>query len=389
MNNIVCFLIDGLHSGFPGAYGNSEGLTPAFDSLASESVLFDQYFVNTMDLAHVYEGFWNAMDPAEKDPVSLNALPGILKDRNYRTVLLTNDSTIANLEAASAFEEILVIDEKNSDNPESLEDSPLYSIFSQWGSKILKMNRSADDRPFLIWCHLKEFYAPWNIPESWLQENAEKNSSDQFQADDLFEKRRKRYKIAVRLLDDLLAGLLDVFDQYDLWDDLIFLLGSSRGYNFQKPDLLENEVSESKVSKNETFDLVPDEIHLPLLIRFPDQKFASVRVGGLCQPADLYHTLACEYHERSEDLPGLFPLMNETKDQIHEWIRVVEKDPQSLKRALITDQWFFKIFKDVNGDPGQKFELYVRPDDRWCVNEVAGRCADIVEELNRQWTERE
>ncbi|MDO5579822.1 MAG: sulfatase-like hydrolase/transferase [Planctomycetia bacterium] len=373
MNNIICFFIDGFHSGFPGAYGNSEGLTPALDSLASESVLFDQYFTNTMDLSRLYAAYWQGMDPAKKDPISSPSLFEILRDQNYRTVLLSNDRKITELPISSEFEEIALFEDQSegkADPPESLEESPLFTLFSEWASKILRTFRSGNERPFFIWCHLKDFYAPQNIPSDPEEESA----------DDPIDLNREKYKSAIRILDDLLAGMLDVFDEYDLWNNTIFLLGGARGCNFEKQDL-----AQAIFRKEESIDLVPDEIHLPLLIRFPAEEFASVRVGGLCQPDDLYRTLRFILSGRAEEPSGLFPLMEETRDQIRPSVRVVENGSGSNNRVLITDKWYLKIRKDPleNSDP--KYELYVRPDDRWCVNEVADRCEEIVEELSRQW----
>ena len=53
-NNIVCLSIDRLNADALGAYGSTLVETPAFDSLAAESIVFDNYFVNTLDLCKGY-----------------------------------------------------------------------------------------------------------------------------------------------------------------------------------------------------------------------------------------------------------------------------------------------------------------------------------------------
>ena len=65
--NAICLVIDRLHTGFLGAYGNTWIETPAFDRLAAESFLFDQMLVDSPQLGPLYRSFWqgcHALAPA-------------------------------------------------------------------------------------------------------------------------------------------------------------------------------------------------------------------------------------------------------------------------------------------------------------------------------------
>ena len=56
--NAICLVIDRLHRGFLGAYGNTWIETPAIDRLAAESFVFDQALVDTPHLAALYRSYW-------------------------------------------------------------------------------------------------------------------------------------------------------------------------------------------------------------------------------------------------------------------------------------------------------------------------------------------
>ena len=66
--NAICLVIDRLHRGFLGAYGNTWIETPAFDRLAAESFVFDQMLVDSPRLGPLYRSFWqglHALAPAD------------------------------------------------------------------------------------------------------------------------------------------------------------------------------------------------------------------------------------------------------------------------------------------------------------------------------------
>ncbi|HEY2146556.1 MAG TPA: hypothetical protein VGH32_01380 [Pirellulales bacterium] len=56
--NVVCLVVDRLHSGFLGAYGNSWIATPNIDRLAAESFLLDRAYVDSPRLEEVYRSYW-------------------------------------------------------------------------------------------------------------------------------------------------------------------------------------------------------------------------------------------------------------------------------------------------------------------------------------------
>ena len=65
MQNAICLLVDRLHAGYLGCYGNSWIQTPGFNRLAAESFVCDQALADSPSLEQLYRGFWWAAHPLE------------------------------------------------------------------------------------------------------------------------------------------------------------------------------------------------------------------------------------------------------------------------------------------------------------------------------------
>ena len=114
-------------------------------------------------------------------------------------------------------------------------------------------------------------------------------------------------------------------------------------------------------------------LHTPLLLRFPDQQHASERVPAIVQPHDLHgllaRWLAGENPEKTcgnaldTDAASIFASPCEVACSVG-----------AGQRSIRTPAWFLRESPSGIG-------LYAKPDDRWETNEVAQRCAEVVEQL--------
>jgi hypothetical protein len=128
----------------------------------------------------------------------------------------------------------------------------------------------------------------------------------------------------------------------------VLLLMSSRGFSLGE---------HNHIGCND--ELYGENVHLPLLIRFPDGQYAGFRSQTLVQPADLLGLL------QREVLP-------EEPDEIHSSLRIEDKGTGN--NVIVTPEWY--VYHKQTGD-----ELYVKPDDHWEVNDVADRCPHILEQF--------
>ena len=97
LGNILCLTIDRIDSDVFGAYGATWLDTPAFDVLASESILFDSFYATSLDLDAQFRAFWRGESPSrfvvsdEPQDAEVESLFHVMKRLGYRTFLLSDD----------------------------------------------------------------------------------------------------------------------------------------------------------------------------------------------------------------------------------------------------------------------------------------------------------
>ena len=228
------------------------------------------------------------------------------------------------------------------------------------------------------------------------------------------------------VFDKTLAGFLELIKQHDILKNALFALAGTRGLAFGYPGGLGRPGDDDAPSR-----FYAEEIRVPLLLRLPDGTGATVRLPQLCEPRDLFATLrdwpefapnlstrefwrleereisplAGRWGDRrtasdeptdgvafsalNPDRPGqnLLTLLADEEGAVRDSIQVVAKDAESSERALIVDEWLLKTApttpEERADDPNatDAVELFSFPDDRYCVNDVADRCAEIADQL--------
>jgi arylsulfatase A-like enzyme len=130
-------------------------------------------------------------------------------------------------------------------------------------------------------------------------------------------------------------------------------------------------------------------VHLPLLVRFPDRRFAGTRVNALTQPADLTPTLLGLFGVpippgvTGHDLAALW--QGGEGDRPHA-ISVLTTNG-ATEAAIRTDGW---AYLSPGGQPAEDADeprtakLFVKPDDRTEVNDVAAREVEAAERLEAE-----
>ena len=159
--NAICLVVDRLHAGYLGAYGNSWIETPALDRLASQSVVFDQALVDSPQLERLYRSYWqgwHALCPAP--PESRPTLAALLRQAGVTTALLTDEPQVARHPLAVDFDEVVEIDPPWQ--PHSAGEIH-QTHFAQCFVEIIDWLEAARG-PFLLWCHLGGLGTTWDAP---------------------------------------------------------------------------------------------------------------------------------------------------------------------------------------------------------------------------------
>lgn len=132
--NALCLVLDRLHLGYLGMYGNSWIDTPEFDRLAAESFVFDQVIIDSPRLDRLYRSYWQGWHALTDTPLPMGRPPlaRLLDDRDVHTVLLTDEPEVLNHPATEAFREYLEIAPATASGlAEVIEDTHLARCFAQ------------------------------------------------------------------------------------------------------------------------------------------------------------------------------------------------------------------------------------------------------------------
>lgn len=166
------------------------------------------------------------------------------------------------------------------------------------------------------------------------------------------------YGCQVRLVDQLIGMLVQTIDQMGL-DVGIALIGTS-GHSLGQNGWIGHRVG----------PLASPQIQVPAIIRSP------------ASPMLRWPTVASLATVIQQIVPGSKPIAPDAWALLSD-CHSNEKTPLEVRThsdraasAITTDQWFF--VEDSNG-----IRLYLKPDDRDDVNDIADRCRDIVEDFRK------
>ncbi|MCF0233994.1 MAG: sulfatase-like hydrolase/transferase, partial [Thermoguttaceae bacterium] len=218
----------------------------------------------------------------------------------------------------------------------------------------------------------------------------------QLDADDRRQAVVEAYSGGVAVFDETLAGFVAFLSEHEILSKTLFLTLGTRGYSTGFPGIL-----------GRSTPFYSECVRAPLAIRFPNGAGATVRLASLCEPRDVFATIrdwptfaprlaTAEFWSGAADGENsagenggagrnLALYLADEDAKYREKILIVGAGAESAERALVTEDWLLKSTPTPEDaetpGPRRKLELFVRPDDVYCVNDVASRCVDTVEEL--------
>lgn len=383
--NVICLVVDRLHAGMVGAYGNSWINTPAIDRLACESFLFDQAVVDSPQLERLYHGLWHGAHAALFDqPSELGAsLPRVAGEAGLHTALVTDERLVAELPAAANFAERSLLDSAPAQQTvEHVSETALWRLFETAGTRLAELRP-----PFLLWVHARALAAPWDAPLVLRNRFADEEDPepptwtrvpDYRLADDCDPDEvlgvRHAYAGQVAALDECLAAFVGQLDGSPLASDTQFTLLSARGFPLGEHQQIGPG---DEALYNECAQLV-------WLMRFPDAAGKLDRSRALVQGADLPGTLldwlGLDHRQLAAGhASSLLDIIHARVESLRDRVLALSTHDSALR----TPAWHLR--QPAAGDP----ELYAKPGDRWEVNEVAKLLPEIVAGLQAALAEIE
>lgn len=337
--NLLVLAFDGLGASALGCYGSSWAPTPGFDRLASESTVYDFAFVGSSQVASTYRAWLGATADLELAPP--------------RFTLLSDDA--GTCEWDSHFADVQLLDPPPRQRAETLGETHLAQLLAQTTEAASELAE-----PWSLWLHARALAGPWDAPielraalsdeeddvppARWLDPPHVRLAED-FDPDERWQA-ITAYAAQAQVVDAAVDALLDALTDLGILERTTVVVTSPRGF---------------PVAARRHFGWVDDSLyeetaHVPLIVRRPGGESGLQRVHRIVGPQPWRSALAGQAASRSE--PNY--VIGSSRDSL--WLR--------------TPAWLARL---PRGDDPAPAELYVKPDDRWEVNDVAMRAPQIVE----------
>ena len=359
-----------LHLGYLGCYGNDWVETPNLDQLASVSVVFDQHYADTLDAPTPSAWSGRLALPAADLDVGVACAPDLLSP-----ALAERKIAVHRIGASEPY------GVAPAEGLERLGDCAADA------RQLLKKLKKPDD--WLLWLTLPSLAPPWQVEEEALERYfAEEPVAEGEEPPtpwleppwDLLDSRNDTARLR---LQNTYAGVVSEADQEigrlleAVGDDVLIVFTAARGLALGEHGVV-----------GECRPWLHDElIHLPLLMRLPDSAEAGRRGHALTQPVDLLPTLLAAF---GAPLPvglhgfNLLPLARGDADEVRPYACTGLRQGERVEYALRTPELSLILpMRQAIDDAPRPLQLYVKPDDRWEVNDVRARQGETAEALEQ------
>jgi arylsulfatase A-like enzyme len=372
---VLVLVLNSLPAGYLGCYGNDWVETPALDALAAEAVVFDRHYSDRPEPAAARRTYrtgrydFPAAEPtAETTGTDMMAS---LAAEGIPTCLIAPGEVG---EFAAGWGKVVSVKaKKKSEELQQTLDAVADAV-----------ERVAEEDRWLIWAEVPTVRPPWKIPgdfrERYLDDDAEEPLTEPSTGflppdDDVTLLRLQRTCAgAVSFLDHGLGLLLDQLREDGHLDDLLLVVTSDTG----------QALGEHGVVGPHRPWLHEELVHLPLIVRPPGEGLGVARVAALTQPVDLRPTLQEAFGLAGPPDHGhsLWPLLRGETEAIRPYACSGAEANGAVEWALRTpDRAYLLPVRSVPGDPPRAARLYVKPDDRWEVNDLVQHHLEGAERL--------
>jgi arylsulfatase A-like enzyme len=392
--------VRGLQAAVLGCYGNAWVETPAFDALAAGGVVFDNHCADAADPAGARRAWRSGRYHLTPTAAPGPDLLAELRARGVATTLIVDRSRPVPHEFEDGWDTVVRIEAGAADRP----------LEATFGAARAALERLAGREDWLLWLDLATLLPPWDVPDGFLEaffpteepddeEEEEEEDDEEVEepaaaeeksepltpltdpcagpldpADDvLYLRIQNTYGGAIGYVDAGLGELMDLLKENNLDGAALVVVTSDIGQALGE----RGAVGSIGVGPHEEL------IHLPLLVRLPGGSEAGRRVAVLTQAVDLAPTLAEAFGATLPDAHGasLWPPLSGRTERLREYAVAVTPRGGCLR----TREWAFI----PSTEPGREPQLYVKPDDRWEVNDVHQHhleLTDVFEQTLREFS---
>ena len=376
----------GLHLGYIGCYGNEWVQTPALDRLAAEGIVFDQHYADQPDAAGADRAWQTGcyhFPPLKPE----DDLPG-QEPRSLFGVL-----------GEHAIATFLVYDERNRVHPATPADWRHSYPLELAGEGSLLPERVSDamSQALMRLAPREQWLLTFDVgillqsAECWADAAAGEEDgriepasvSDDSLCGELLEPEdiahcqlQDRYASLVTCLDSALGRGVQELERRGLLDEMLIIVTSDRG----------QKLGEDRTRLASQLFLHEELIHIPLIVRLPGKEGAGRRIAALTQSIDILPTLFDAFGVPLPAVHGhsILPLARGEKDLLRPYACAGLRTGDTVEWALRSAEWAFLLpASDSAPYSPTESELYVKPEDRWEVNNVRQHHLEFAEGLEQ------
>lgn len=374
---VLVIIARGLQLGALSCYGNPWIDSPALDALAAEGVAFDQHFADAAALDETRR-VWRSGRYTSPGADLL----ACLRSRGVASYLIV-DASRPRPAYSDGWDGVEIVE------PQDIQ-LPLETMLTAVQHRLDELKQCDN---WLLWIELATLLQPWFPPEEYQtpyfedepslededEEEEEPTEREPLQPlrevlqgvidpedDELFVRLQSSYAAAVTYLDGGIGRILDHLE--NTLEEMLIVVTTDGGQSLGEHGVVG------------VADVHEENIHLPLLMRLPGSDAAGRRVAALTQAVDLAVTLADVFEVSLPDADGvtLLPLIygdkEKVRDQACAWL------PNAA--CWRTAEWAL-VLPQLQGTDKPP-QLFVKPEDRWEVNDVVQHHLELADELEKQ-----
>lgn len=233
VRNVVVILMESFSARFVGALGNEDGITPNFDRLAGEGLLFTRFFSNG---THTHQGMFATMgcfpnlpgyEYLMKQPVAtyhFSGLPQLLKARHYDDYYIYNGDFgwdnqygfFSNQGISRFIGRYDFVNPVFSDMTWGVSDQDMYTRAAE---ELAKRDRS---KPFYAWLQTLSNHVPFALPDPLPVEKVTGHGA------------LDEHLTAMRYADWALGRFFERVKKEPFYQDTLFVLVGDHGFGVQQ-----------------------------------------------------------------------------------------------------------------------------------------------------------
>lgn len=294
--NILVYLVDTLRADHLGAYGYPLDVSPNFDALAAEGIVFENAQAQSpwtrSSVASMLTGLWPQSHRTIGDDDALSdeavTLAEGLRDVGYATAAITGNGNAARVAGfAQGFDYFKYLRNLRPEDPLATSSDINEAVFA-WLDE-----HEEDGRPFFLWVHTIDPHAPYSPPETFHERFAPGVNAAELGSIAHIQNLNKQATVDEAVIRDMLAlydaeiaandasfgHLVDDLKRRGLYEDLVVVFLSDHGEEFYD----HGGWTHGKTLNSEMLDT-------PLIFRLPGTQ-GGVRSTRLVQHVDIMPTL--------------------------------------------------------------------------------------------------